>query len=71
MSIKVLHTLVKSVAVLLWVSFVVAIIVLILNHRFWSMMPIIAHNYPQNWLGWELIIAVILSFCSPIIKIND
>lgn len=69
MSIKSLHTLIKSVAILLWLDFAVTIVALILNHSFWSMMPIIAHNYPQNWLGWELTIAVILSFCSSILKL--
>lgn len=68
MSLKTLHTLVKIAAILLWLIFAVAIIVLILNHNFWSMMPIIAHNRVQNWLGWDLIIAVVLSLCSPILK---
>lgn len=68
MSFKILHTLVKTVVILLWMIFVVTIVVLILNHNFWSMMPIIAHNQAQNWLGWDLIIAVVLSLCSPILK---
>lgn len=68
MSFKILHTLVKTVVILLWMIFVVTIVVLILNHNFWSMMPIIADNQAQNWLGWDLIIAVVLSLCSPILK---
>lgn len=68
MLFKTLHTIVKMTAILLWLIFAVAIIVLILNHNFWNMMPIIAHNQAQNWLGWELIFAVVLSLCSPILK---
>lgn len=58
----------KSLAIILWLVFVITIVVFILNHSFWNMMPIIAHNRVQNWLGWDLVFAIILSICSPILK---
>ena len=51
MSVKSLYTLVKIIAIILWFIFVVTVVVLIFNHNFWSMMPIISHNHVQNWLG--------------------
>ena len=69
MSVKSLYTLVKIIAIILWFIFVVTVVVLIFNHNFWSMMPIISHNHVQNWLGWDLIIAGILTLCSPILKL--
>lgn len=68
MSIRSLHIMFKSLAIILWLVFVITIVVLILNHSFWNTMPIIARNRVQNWLGWDLVFAIILSICSPVLK---
>lgn len=41
----------------------------IINHQFWSLMPIIAYNHVQNYLGWIIVIAFALTICSLILKI--
>lgn len=64
-----LHKVVKILAILLWLIAVVVITVAIMNHSFWSLMPIIAYNHVQNYLGWIVVIALILSVCSPILKL--
>lgn len=64
MTFNTLHKLVKWTAIILWL-----IAAAVKNHTFWSLTPIIAHNRIQNYLGWIIAIAFILSVCSPIINL--
>lgn len=69
MTFNTLHKLVKWTAIILWLIAAIIIAVAVKNHTFWSLTPIIAHNRIQNYLGWIIVIAFILSVCSPIINL--
>lgn len=69
MTLNNLHKAVKTIAILLWLIAIIIIAVAIIKHSIWNLMPIITHNHVQNYLGWIIVIAFILSICSPIIKI--
>lgn len=69
MTLKNLHRIIKYTAIFLWLLAIIIIAVAIANHSFWSLTPIIAHNRIQNYLGWIVATAFVLSVCSPIIKL--
>lgn len=66
---KSLYKAVKLLAIVLWLVFIITIVVATLNNHIWDLMPIIAHNHIQNWLGWDLVLAVIASVCSFILRL--
>lgn len=63
-----LHKIIRTIAILLWLTALILVIVAASNHQFWSLTPLIAHNRPQNFLGWIITIAFIFTVCSPILK---
>ncbi len=63
MSIKGLHTLIKSAAILLWLGFAVAIVVLILNHSF---LEYDANHCSQSF---SKLVGVGIDYCSDIIAL--
>lgn len=69
MTLRSLHKTVKIVAILLWIIAILILAIAIINHQFWSLMPIIAYNYVQNYLGWIIVTAFALTICGLILKI--
>lgn len=63
-----LHKIFKLAAIILWAIAVILIIAAVINHQFWNLMPIIAYNRPQNYLGWIISLAFACTIVSPIIK---
>lgn len=61
-----LHTIVKVLAIILWIITIAVIAYTIHNHTFWNMIPIIAHNHIQNYLGWLVVLSVVFTAATPI-----
>lgn len=69
--IKAFQKLTAVVAIVLWITVIVVIVIAIAKHQFWNLTPLIAHNRPQNYVGWMVIIAFICSVVSPILKLIE
>ncbi len=64
MKLNTLHLFVKLAAIVMWLATIISIVIAIQHHQFWQLMPIIAHNRVQNYLGWLVTGAVLLSIYS-------
>lgn len=69
--IKSFKILTAGMAIILWAATIAVIAIAISKHQFWNLTPIIAHNWPQNYLGWMVTAAFICSIASPILKLID
>ncbi|MBB1079756.1 hypothetical protein H5S09_07500 [Limosilactobacillus sp. STM2_1] len=69
MSLAQLHKIIKLAAIILWLVAIALVIVAIIKHQFWKLMPIIAYNRPQNYLGWIISFALACTIASPLIKL--
>lgn len=67
--IKIIQKVTTAVAIILWIAVVVVIAIAIAKHQFWNLTPIIAHNRPQNCVGWMIVVAFICSVVSPSLKL--
>lgn len=67
--IKKLQKLTFAIAVVLWIAVILVIAIAINRHQFWQITPFIAHNKPQNFVGWLITIAFICTVVSPILRL--
>lgn len=49
------------VAIILWILVVAILVVAGMQHRLLDLLPLIAYNRPQNFVGWMLVLAVIFT----------
>lgn len=69
--IKTFQRVTAIVAVVLWIAVILVFAIAIAKHQFWSLAPIIAHNRPQNYVGWMVTIAFVCSIISPILRLIE
>ena len=68
MKFQSVHSILKLLAVLLWIIILIVIVISIVHHNFWSLTPIFAYNRPQGLLGWGICLAIVLSVIALITK---
>lgn len=49
------------VAIILWILVVAILVIAGMQHRLLDLLPLIAYNRPQNFVGWMLVFAVIFT----------
>lgn len=49
------------VAIILWILVVAILVIAGMQHRLLDLLPLIAYNRPQNFVGWMLVLAVIFT----------
>lgn len=59
----------KILAIILWILSVAVLVIAGMQHRLLSLLPIIAYNRPQNFVGWMVVFAVVLSLVSVFLRL--
>lgn len=68
MKIRSINLILKLLAILLWITIFLIIVVSIMQHNFWRLTPIFAYNHPQGLLGWSICLAIVLSVLTVLTK---
>ena len=46
-------------AIILWIASIAILVIAGMQHKLLGLLPIIAYNRPQNFVGWMVVLAVI------------
>lgn len=49
-------------AIILWIASIAVLVIAGMQHKLLGLLPIIAYNRPQNFVGWMVTFAVIFTF---------
>lgn len=49
------------VAIVLWILAIAILVIAAMQHKLLGLLPIIAYNRPQNFVGWIVVFAVIFT----------
>lgn len=48
-------------AIILWIASIAILVIAGMQHKLLGLLPIIAYNRPQNFVGWMVVFAVVFT----------